>query len=411
MLDNRLSGGHTVRDLIHRFHAVIVLLFLAGLPEAIVGCKAQPGPLLSGRITPAPEWKKSVYLIRPRRFPEFAANFLGQVIDSAALGEDGRFAFRNLSLRPEGEWLQLVLVKPGARFATQLFDDDPSTANYMLLVLHEAQPLRLRADAAHFQESFVIEAPDSDNRALLALRDIRIAAFRQAQRDLSGLTEDSLLIEKQVVERRYRKALMDFADTTTSLAAALLACRWIAPDGDYEQSAEFIVRQCRLWSAAAPAHPLVAQLCEEAQPLALPVLIGDTMPDMVMPLITGALMPLSHLRGTRLTLVDFWASWCAPCRRENREILVPLYRRFRDQGFAIVGYALESEKNAWSAAVERDGAEWPQASHLAGDEGPIMEAVRLTTIPANFLLDASGRVVAKNIHGQELVRFVEAWME
>jgi len=73
---------------------------------------------------------------------------------------------------------------------------------------------------------------------------------------------------------------------------------------------------------------------------------------------------------------------------------------------AIVGYALDSSPGAWKAAIQKDAAAWPQASHLGGDSSPFLDTLHVTTIPANFLLDAGGKVVAKNLHGEALREFL-----
>jgi thiol-disulfide isomerase/thioredoxin len=389
---------------------VLGILGFAGFLMAATGCTAQPKPVLAGRISMTSEWRPVAYLVRPRTFTEIAGDFLGQVIDSASIDADGRFAFQALSVPAEGMLVQLTLVKKGARFATQLYDAEPARANYLPLVLWPDKSIVLSGDANGFQGSAATDAQDAANAALFALRDLRIRAHEILVHAADGLDADSLIMEKEAAERQYRQALMGFADTTTQLAAALVACRWIAPDGDYERSAEFIVAQCTRWQERATGSPFVTQLCAAGDATGLPVLVGDTMPDMPLPMLTGDTQQLFELLGGELTLFDVWASWCAPCRRENRDILVPLYAAHAAKGFNIVAYGLESSRSAWQAAVQKDGATWSQASHLEGDAGPVMERLRLRTIPANFLLDAQGRVVAKNLHGEELVRFVERWM-
>lgn len=386
------------------------MVTVGGLLLGATGCTAQPKPVLSGQVSMTTEWRPMVYLVRPRTFTEIAGDFLGLVIDSAAIGRDGSFAFREISVPPEGMLVQLTLMKKGSRFATQIFDDDPTRANYLPLVLWPDHPVVVAADAGAFQSSAHVDAPGADNAALSALVDLRIQAYEVLVRSAADLTADSLIMEKEAAERQYREALMQFADTTAALHAALVACRWIAPDGDYERSAEFIVRQCTRWQSIFPANPYVTQLCAAGNAAGLPLLVGDIMPDMRLPVLTGGEQRFYRLLGAKLTLFDVWASWCAPCRRENRDILVPLYAAHAADGFNIVAYGLESSRSAWHAAVQKDGATWDQASHLEGDGGPVMELLRLHTIPANFLLDAQGRVVAKNLHGDELVRFVEGWM-
>ncbi|MCB9298479.1 MAG: hypothetical protein H6559_36010 [Lewinellaceae bacterium] len=81
-----------------------------------------------------------------------------------------------------------------------------------------------------------------------------------------------------------------------------------------------------------------------------------------------------------------------PCRRENQDVLAPLWDKYHEKGFQVIGYALDGSERTWKGAIEKDGAHrWLHASHLRGDDAPVMEALRLQTIPANFLLDAKGR--------------------
>ncbi|HRI60090.1 MAG TPA: TlpA disulfide reductase family protein, partial [Saprospiraceae bacterium] len=209
---------------------------------------------------------------------------------------------------------------------------------------------------------------------------------------------------------QFRAPLMAFADTTQSFWAALVAVRWVSPESDYERVPEFIYRQCSRWLAIHPDHPFARQLCQLAAPGKLPVLVGDTIPDFSMPMSGGDTLRLHTLLGKRLTLIDLWASWCAPCRLENREILAPLWSKFHEAGFSIIGYALDSSPEAWKAAIQKDAAAWPQASHLSGDISPFLDTLHVTTIPANFLLDENGTIVAKNLHGEVLAQFVEAFL-
>jgi thiol-disulfide isomerase/thioredoxin len=205
---------------------------------------------------------------------------------------------------------------------------------------------------------------------------------------------------------------MGFARTTDHLLPALTAIRWISPENDYERVPEFLVEQCKKWSLRHPEHPWVTQLCEKAAPEALPVLVGGTIPNGGLPMTTGDTLNLYALLGKQLTLLDLWASWCAPCRKENREVLVPLWEEYQDQGFQIVGYALDGNEKQWKAAIRRDGADrWPQTSHLGWDDAPYLQALRIQTIPANFLVNGHGKVLAKNLHGEKLSSFIQEYFK
>jgi len=129
-------------------------------------------------------------------------------------------------------------------------------------------------------------------------------------------------------------------------------------------------------------------------------------------MLSGDTIALYQVMGKRLTLLDLWASWCAPCRRENRDFLVPLWENYHKKGFEIIGYSLDASEKTWKRAIEADGAyRWLQASHLQGDDAPLLDVLRIQTIPANFLLSGDGEVIAKNLHGEDLIRFVERYME
>ncbi|WPQ61482.1 AhpC/TSA family protein [Chitinophaga sancti] len=122
---------------------------------------------------------------------------------------------------------------------------------------------------------------------------------------------------------------------------------------------------------------------------------------------TGKIIKLSDFRG-KYVLVDFWASWCKPCRAENPN-LVKAYNKFKDKNFTILGVSLDDEKTqrAWTAAVQKDGLPWTQVSELKGFEGNAAKLYGITAIPSNFLIDPTGKIIAKNLRGEALEKKLE----
>lgn len=390
----------------------LLSLMALSLTMIVPACKAQPSYPLSGHIETNDEWRPFVYLIKPGHFNEIAADYLGQVIDSAAIAADGSFSFQNLTVSDEKMLFILAVQKKGNRFANHLADEFPSESNYMPIVLSRESAITCTAQVAQFQQSFSMDHPSYDHQVMMSLRDARLEAhYRWIQSKTALPEDDSLIIVKEELYEQYTEVLRQFADSTNSFEAALVAIRWASPNGDYERMPEFLHGQCEKWKTLQAEHDFVIELCAAADKKNLPVMVGDVMPDYMLPLANGDTASLRSLIGQRLTIVDVWASWCAPCRKENREILAPLWAAYKDKGLQIVAYSIDSHDAAWQSAITKDGAAWVHASHLSGDASPFMEALRISTIPANYLLDGKGVIIAKNVHGEEMQNFIKEYLK
>ena len=128
--------------------------------------------------------------------------------------------------------------------------------------------------------------------------------------------------------------------------------------------------------------------------------VGDLAPEISLPNLNGDIDKLSNYRGT-LVLIDFWASWCSPCRVENPNV-VRLYEKYKSKGFEIYGISLDKEKSSWEAAIKHDGVTWSQVSDLKGWESSSVKRYKVKSIPYTVLVDQEGRVVALGLKGEEL---------
>jgi len=115
---------------------------------------------------------------------------------------------------------------------------------------------------------------------------------------------------------------------------------------------------------------------------------------------------LTAFRG-KIVLLDFWASYCGPCRQENKRML-NVYQKYHPAGFEIVSFSLDNERSLWLKAMQADGLTWPQASDLRGGAGATAGDYDITDLPRNVLIDKSGNIYSRDLHGEDLIRAIES---
>ncbi|MGE5383341.1 MAG: redoxin domain-containing protein [Omnitrophica WOR_2 bacterium] len=133
--------------------------------------------------------------------------------------------------------------------------------------------------------------------------------------------------------------------------------------------------------------------------------IGKQAPDFTMNDPEGKPVTLSSLKGN-IVLIDFWASWCGPCRRENPNV-VAAYRKFHDKGFDILGVSLDKDMESWKKAINDDNLTWLQVSDLQYWNNAVSKAYGIMSIPSNVLLDKNGVIIGRDLRGDDLTKKLE----
>ncbi|WP_420153303.1 redoxin domain-containing protein [Siphonobacter sp.] len=173
----------------------------------------------------------------------------------------------------------------------------------------------------------------------------------------------------------------------------------------YRLTPDEIEKNVALLDASLQKTPYVQTLKQLVTTLRS-VQVGEKAKDFQANTPDGKPLRLSSLYGKSYVLIDFWAAWCGPCRRENPN-LVKTYNQYKDQGFTILGVSLDKTKEAWLKAIEKDQLTWPQVSDLAYWNSAPAQLYGVRAIPSNVLLDAEGRIVARNLRGEELAAKLE----
>ncbi len=146
--------------------------------------------------------------------------------------------------------------------------------------------------------------------------------------------------------------------------------------------------------------PRAAAFVEQQMRSMASFITGAEAPDFALPTPEGDTLRLSDLRG-KVVLIDFWASWCGPCRRENPNV-VRLFHKYKDKGFDILGVSLDRQRDRWIKAIEADGLTWHHVSDLKGWQNAVARLYGVRSIPHTVLVDREGRIIARNLRGPTL---------
>ncbi len=154
-------------------------------------------------------------------------------------------------------------------------------------------------------------------------------------------------------------------------------------------------------------HPTlkITQKLKERLQLLEKTSVGGIISGIEMPNSSNEMINLNNIQ-KKYTLIDFWASWCPPCRSESK-LLNELYGAYNADGFEIYGISLDSKRENWLNAIEKDKRVWTEVSTVEGFKTPVSREYGITSLPTNFLIDASGKIIAVNIHGQELKQKID----
>jgi len=236
-----------------------------------------------------------------------------------------------------------------------------------------------------------------------------------------ALVNDPKLSEEQKLQEflKLRRPLDEFAKQQMlkdlSNPANIVLTTSMTPAMGFEQwdasNLEVLKSVAKAFQKKYPSSPITKSMAVQVEQIeagynqfknggSSPV-ISNVAPEISLPNPDGKVISLSSLKG-KVVLIDFWASWCGPCRKENPNV-VAMYSKYKDKGFTVFSVSLDNDKEAWKRAIKSDGLVWPNhVSDLKQWETPLVQLYQFEGIPFTVLIDKKGNIIAKNLRGQAL---------
>jgi len=338
---------------------------------------------------------KTIYL-------EMIANQLTP-IDSAII-EDGKY-----KLSGETESAELYILHVGKEIQ-----------QFAYIVLDNETHMTLNADANEFSKTYTVEnskessllknVTNQNSQFMNKLSEIDIFYKEHASATNQDSIQQVCMNKAQVIIEEEKTYLKQFIDNNIGTIASLYAITQrvgqnmiISPEEDFDYWVKVSDGLEKAYPNSTQTKSISGEITKmKAQKQAAATTeVGSMAPDFEVPSPDGKMIKLSDLRG-QYVLLDFWASWCRPCRGENPNVLAN-YKKFSTKGFTVFQVSLDKTKEAWVQAIEQDGlGNWYHASDLKYWDCAPAKMYNVRGIPASFLIDPDGKIIATNLRGEAL---------
>lgn len=379
-INKLFKAGFSTFDWYYFYPFMKKIFFILGLVALLSACKNNDSFTVEGKIANAGELKK-VFLYQN-----------SELVDSAFLNEYNEFTFKRVSADPD--FFNLSLGDKSITFIAQNGDD-----------------IEFSFDSTTPESTYEVSGSD-DSEKLKEFNTISskfTKIFMQIQEEYVKVVSQNPALQdslNKVLKPRfeqnlalYSKETLDFGEKNLDNLAGFYAMGTL-DQVKYEQE---LISYAEKINGKFAKNPAVAQFLKRMEAVK-PVSIGQPAPAFEMSSTDGKVIRLADFKG-KYVLLDFWASWCGPCRQENPNV-VSVFNQFKNKNFTILGVSLDDDKADWLKAIKDDKLTWNHVSELKRWDSPIVNLYKVEGIPASFLLDPQGKIIAKNLRGDALHSFL-----
>jgi peroxiredoxin len=318
------------------------------------------------------------------------------VLDTAILNENGEFIFLH--------------ANPSLGFYRLRITD----SNFGMMVLDSNQKVTVTGDTRDLGHTFKVEgSPDSQlfqevneiAQHSYQKRDSLMRSY-EAYANLNKGNEAKIKEYAASAEQQYNTAakalndyLLNIINKHSASLVAIIALQQLAPEFSEDGYMAYYKQVDDRLTLAHPGAVPVLAFHQSVQNM-FKTGMGSVAPDFTLPTPEGKTLALSSLKG-KYVLLDFWASWCGPCRAESPN-MVKMYQKFHPKGLEILSISLDDNKDKWISAIKKDNLKWNHVSDLGGWQSAAAKMYTVTSIPQTFLLDKEGKIIAKGLRAEGL---------
>ena len=347
-----------------------LLLSIVAASMTLAACNAQSGYKVTGTVEGMPDGKAIIATVN------------GSSLDTLAKADvkNGSFEFTGNVSEPTGAYIMVIGQRGAIPFMLENANITVNAGQAGLTVTG--------SEGQKIYDQFMAINATAQQEAMKLQQEYQAANGDQAKMQAVQEAYAKLMTDAQAKETELIKANPDSYVSTFVIVSGM-------GQMEYEQLKERYNLLGEKAKASAQGKAIAAQIAKLES-----TAIGQIAPNFTITTPEGESISLYDIKG-KVKLIDFWASWCGPCRGENPHV-VEIYKEYHPKGLEIFGVSLDNNKEKWVEAIEKDGLIWKHGSDLKGWQAEPAKLFSITSIPATLLLDENNKIIAKNLRGEEL---------